>query len=75
MKILLPTARMLALPILLAFSQLAAAATGEELVRPIQEQWAEIKYRQPEKQQADSYRTLAAQAHRSSKPTPACPSR
>jgi tetratricopeptide (TPR) repeat protein len=64
MKILLPTARMLALPIFFAFSQLAAAATGEELVRPIQEQWAEVKYRQPEKQQADSYRTLAAQAHR-----------
>jgi hypothetical protein len=40
-------------------------------------QWAEIKYRQPEKQQAESYRLLAAQANRarSSKPTRKCPSR
>jgi tetratricopeptide (TPR) repeat protein len=42
-----------------------AAATPEELIRPIQEQWAEIKYKQPEKQQADSYRqTLAEQARK-----------
>ena len=38
----------------------AAAATPEELVRPIQDQWAEIKYRQPEKLQADQYGKLAA---------------
>ena len=34
------------------------ASTPEEAVRPIQDQWAEIKYRTPEKQQADQYQTL-----------------
>lgn len=35
------------------------AATPEETIRPIQDQWAEIKYRVPEKQQADQYQALA----------------
>ena len=35
------------------------AATPEEIVRPIQDQWAEIKYRTPEKQQAEQYQALA----------------
>ena len=35
------------------------AAMPEELVRPIQDQWAEIKYRVPEKQQAEQYEALA----------------
>lgn len=48
----------------LAFSTLASANNGEELVRPIQDQWAEIKYRQSEKQQAESYNKLAAQARK-----------
>ncbi|WP_300453962.1 hypothetical protein [Accumulibacter sp.] len=52
------------LPLLLAFASAALAATPEELIRPIQEQWAEIKYRQPEKQQADSYGALALQARK-----------
>ena len=34
------------------------AATSEEIVRPIQDQWAEIKYRTPEKQQAEQYEAL-----------------
>ena len=38
------------------------AATPEESIRPIQDQWAEIKYRLPEKQQAARYHTLAEQA-------------
>ena len=37
----------------------AHAATPEELIRPIQDQWAEIKYRTPEKQQAEQYQALA----------------
>ena len=37
----------------------AFAATPEEIVRPIQDQWAEIKYRTPEKQQAEQYQALA----------------
>ena len=54
----------LTLTFALALSGLAAANPGEELIRPIQEQWAQIKYRQPEKQQAESYNKLATQAHK-----------
>jgi tetratricopeptide (TPR) repeat protein len=43
---------------------LAQASTPDELIRPIQERWAEIKYRLPEKQQAEQYRTLALQARK-----------
>ena len=35
------------------------AATLDEVIRPVQDQWAEIKYRVPEKQQADRYEQLA----------------
>ena len=35
------------------------AATPDEVIRPVQDQWAEIKYRVPEKQQADRYEQLA----------------
>ncbi len=38
------------------------ANTHEDSIRPIQEQWAEIKYRLPEKQQAERYHALAEQA-------------
>ena len=38
------------------------AGTHEESARPLQDQWAEIKYRVPEKQQADRYHALAEQA-------------
>jgi len=48
----------------LSFASLAGAATGEELVRPIQDQWAEIKYKQPEKQQEAGYNKLAEQARK-----------
>ena len=34
------------------------AATPEEVIRPVQDQWAEIKYRTPEKQQAEQYEAL-----------------
>ncbi len=51
----------------------ALAATPEELIRPLQEQWAEIKYRQPEKQQAESYRTLAVQARKIAESNPKTP--
>jgi len=40
----------------------ALASTPEEAIRPIQDQWAEIKYRVPEKQQAERYHALAEQA-------------
>jgi tetratricopeptide (TPR) repeat protein len=40
----------------------AFATTPEEAIRPIQDKWAEIKYRVPEKQQAEHYHDLAEQA-------------
>lgn len=64
MKLTHSLTRALAFSLALTFSGLAAASAGEELIRPIQEQWAQIKYRQPEKQQAESYNKLAAQAHK-----------
>ena len=64
MKIVLAAGRFVTLLALLAGSSLAVASTAEDLIRPIQEQWAEIKYRQPEKQQAEGYRVLAEQARR-----------
>lgn len=51
----------------LVFAMLAGAAqaaTPEEAIRPIQDQWADIKYRLPEKQQAERYRALAGQARK-----------
>lgn len=68
-------ARLLA-SLVVAFSatvNVALAATAEELVRPIQDQWAEIKYRQPEKQQAESYRALALQARKLVEANPKAP--
>lgn len=54
----------------LGVTALAHAAPGEELIRPIQDRWAEIKYRQPEKLQADLYHELAVQAHQLSQAQP-----
>jgi tetratricopeptide (TPR) repeat protein len=66
-----PTLRtLLVLPLLLSLSSLTLAATPEELIRPIQEQWAEIKYRQPEKQQVELYHTLAEQARKITEANP-----
>jgi hypothetical protein len=46
------------------------AATPDELIRPIQDRWAEIKYRQPEKAQAEQYRALAQQARKLAESNP-----
>ncbi|HET6720594.1 MAG TPA: hypothetical protein VFH22_13145 [Rhodocyclaceae bacterium] len=46
----------------LLFAAAAQAASPEELIRPIQERWAEIKYRLPAKQHADRYHELSDQA-------------
>lgn len=54
----------------LGFSVLVHAAPGDELVRPIQDRWAEIKYKAPEKQQADLYHELAVQASQIRKGNP-----
>ena len=73
MSIALQVARFLALLLLLTSARLAGAATPEELIRPIQEQWAEIKYRQPEKEHAENYRVLAVQAHKIVEANPKMP--
>ena len=56
--------------IALLVTGLVHAATPEELVRPIQEQWAEIKYKTPEKQQEEAYNKLAQQARKLSEQNP-----
>jgi tetratricopeptide (TPR) repeat protein len=48
----------------------AQAARDDELVAPLQERWAEIKYTLPEKQQAEHYAALAQQAHALSEANP-----
>lgn len=46
------------------------AATGDDLVQPLQARWAEIKYQLPEKEQAAQYHALAEQAHQLSEAHP-----
>lgn len=48
----------------IAFGAAAQPGTPDDLVRDIQERWAEIKYSQPEKQRAALFHELAEQAHR-----------
>ena len=43
----------------LLFSSPLLAVTPDEVIRPVQDQWAEIKYHVTEKQQADRYEQLA----------------
>ena len=57
MRSLTKTFSSLVLALLLSSPLLAA--TPDEVIRPVQDQWAEIKYRVPEKQQADRYEQLA----------------
>jgi tetratricopeptide (TPR) repeat protein len=67
------TIHRLACALAIAAAGLAAAATPEELIRPIQDQWADIKYRQPEKVQAEQYAKLAAQARKVVEANPGMP--
>lgn len=61
---------------ILIFSLFAAstaaclAAPGDELVKPIQDRWAEIKYKLPAKEQADQFHALADKAHQLSAANP-----
>ncbi len=41
-----------------------AAGAADDMIKPIQDEWATIKYRQSEKQQAAAYRTLAQKTPR-----------
>ena len=52
----------LPLAALLLSASLSFASNNDTLVRPIQDQWAQIKYKQDAKQHADAYRALAEQA-------------
>jgi tetratricopeptide (TPR) repeat protein len=65
--------RSIALGTLLALSGLVQAAGPEEMVRPIQDRWAEIKYRLPEKEQADQYHVLAQEARKLAESNPNAP--
>ncbi len=38
-------------------------AGGDDLVRPLQNEWAQVKYQVPAKQQAERYHAIAEQAH------------
>lgn len=60
---------LLALLGIMAWSQ-AVASPDEELVRPLQQRWAEIKYTLPEDKQADEYHALAESAHQLSTANP-----
>jgi tetratricopeptide (TPR) repeat protein len=48
----------------------ARATPDDDLVRPVQERWAEIKYRNPAREQADQYHQLAQQARKISEANP-----
>jgi tetratricopeptide (TPR) repeat protein len=65
--------RSIALGTFVALSGLAQAASPEEMVRPIQDRWAEIKYRLPEKEQADQYHALALEARKLAETNPNAP--
>lgn len=60
---------LLALLGIMVWSQ-AVASPDEELVRPLQQRWAEIKYTLPEDKQADEYHALAESAHQLSTANP-----
>jgi tetratricopeptide (TPR) repeat protein len=60
-----PIPRLLAAVLLLGvFSAPLLAATPDEIIRPIQTQWAEIKYKSPAPQQADQYHALAQESRK-----------
>lgn len=54
----------LILALSIAVSQWVIAASPDEIIRPIQNRWAEIKYQQNEKQQAEQYHQLAQEARK-----------
>lgn len=60
----------LLLALAVSAATLLHAAPGDELIRPIQDRWAEIKYTLPVQEQADRYHELAAQAHQLSRTNP-----
>lgn len=59
--------------VMLSLMPAAQAARDDELVGPLQDRWAEIKYTLPEKQQAEQYAALAKEAHAVSEANPNVP--
>ncbi len=47
-----------------ALSMTPWATAADDMIKPIQDEWATIKYRQNEKDQAAAYKALAQKAHR-----------
>jgi tetratricopeptide (TPR) repeat protein len=62
--------RTLTLILAALFCGQAFAASADDLIRPIQDEWADIKYRQPAKQQPDLYKALAEKAHKLAEANP-----
>lgn len=56
--------RAVAILLLSGFLAAAAHAGDENLSQPIQDEWAQVKYRVPEKQQAERYHALAQRARK-----------
>ena len=52
------------LALFLTLATLGARAGGESLIKPIQDEWAQVKYRVAEKQQAERYHDLAQRARK-----------
>lgn len=45
-------------------------ASADDMIRPLQDEWAQVKYRIPEKQQAERYHALAEQARKLAESNP-----
>ncbi len=60
--------------LILSASLMSAACLGfagtDDMIRPLQDEWAQVKYRLPEKQQAERYRVLAEQARKLAESNP-----
>jgi tetratricopeptide (TPR) repeat protein len=54
--------------LILSAGLMSAASLGfastDDMIRPLQDEWAQVKYRIPEKQQAEHYHVLAEQARK-----------
>lgn len=59
-----PLFRKLVLTTFCLSSGLALAASPDEVIRPLQDQWATIKYQKDEKQHVDLYHALALEARK-----------
>lgn len=65
--------RTVTLGMLFALGTPAQAASPEDTVRSIQDRWAEIKYRVPDKEQADQFHALALEARKLAESNPNAP--